>query len=127
MIQIAIVDDESDTHLLYKLKLKKLFANHGAWELISFLNAYDCIDYLSQNNPPKIDLILTDINMPGMDGFEFLEKVQALTVKIPVYMISAYESVEFRKKANKLGVAHFLSKPVDFHLLSHLVKKDLGV
>lgn len=127
MINIAIVDDEADTHLLYKLKFKKLFSNIDDIELVSFLNAADCLKYLSQSNPPKVDLILSDINMPGIDGFEFLQKVHSINAKIPVYMVSAYESSEFRIKANQLGASQFLSKPVDFHLLSSLVRRDLGI
>jgi two-component system response regulator YesN len=127
MIHIVIVDDEADTHLLYKLKFKKLFADLGELDLVSFLNGQDCMNYLSQSNPPPVDLILSDINMPGMDGFELLQKVHAINPEIPVYMVSAYESSEFRTKAAQLGASHFLSKPVDFHMLSSLFKKELNL
>lgn len=125
MIHIVIVDDEADTHLLYKLKFKKLFSQLGEMNLVSFLNGKDCLSYLDQGQHP--DIILSDINMPEMDGFELLKQLRADHPEIPVYMVSAYESPEFRTKADKLGALRFLSKPVDFHLLGDLLSKDLDV
>lgn len=127
MINILIVDDEADTHLLYKLKFKKLFANLGELNLVSFLNAPDCLKYLERSDVPPVDLILSDINMPDMDGFELLQKVHEKKPKLPFYMVSAYESPEFRIKADSLGATRFLSKPVDFHLLGDMLKKDLSI
>ncbi|WII72666.1 response regulator [Bdellovibrio sp. 22V] len=127
MIHIVIVDDEADTHLLYKLKFKKLFANLGDLNLVSFLNAPDCLQYLNRADIPKVDLILSDINMPEMDGFELLQKVHEKNSQIPFYMVSAYESPEFRLKAENLGATRFLSKPVDFHLLGDMLRTDLSL
>lgn len=125
MLHILIVDDEPDTHLLYNFKFKKIFPNPQELQISSFLNAPDCLRYIAENPGPSVDLILSDINMPGMDGFEFLQKIHELRPELPVYMISAYESPEFRNRAAKLGASQFLSKPVDFNKLSALVKKDL--
>lgn len=127
MIHIVIVDDEADTHLLYKLKFKKLFSQLGELNLVSFLNAKDCLAYLNNKAHPPVDIILSDINMPGMDGFELLKQVRSEYPEIPVYMVSAYESPEFRTKADQLGALRFLSKPVDFHLLGDLLCQDLKV
>lgn len=125
MIHILIVDDEADTHLLYKLKFKKLFAHWGDLNLTSFLNAQDCLDYLKKENHEQVDLILSDINMPGMNGFELLQAVHNLNMHVPFYMVSAYESSEFRNKAASLGATRFLSKPVDFGRLGDAVREDL--
>ncbi|KYG66543.1 hypothetical protein AZI86_05730 [Bdellovibrio bacteriovorus] len=127
MIHIVIVDDEADTHLLYKLKFKKLFAQLGELNLVSFLNARDCLTYLDKSEHPTVDIILSDINMPEMDGFELLKRVRSGHPDIPVYMVSAYESPEYRTKADTLGALRFLSKPVDFHLLGDLLAKDLQI
>lgn len=125
MIHIVIVDDEADTHLLYKLKFKKLFAHWGELHLTSFLNAPECLDFLKTPEGARVDLILSDINMPGMDGFELLQEVKARQINAPFYMISAYESSEFRNKAESLGATRFLSKPVDFSNLGDAVRQDL--
>lgn len=127
MIHIVIVDDEADTHLLYKLKFKKIFANSGNLNLISFLNAPDCLRYLQRSDIPQVDLIMSDINMPEMDGFELLQKVHSMNSKIPFYMVSAYESPEFRIKADNLGATRFFSKPVDFHMLGDMLRTDLSI
>lgn len=126
MIHIVIVDDEVDTHLLYKLKFKKLFAHWGELNLVSFLNAPDCLSYLRRTDLSQpVDLILSDINMPGMDGFELLKEVKSMHLNVPFYMVSAYESSEFRNKAESLGATRFLSKPVDFNRLGEAVRQDL--
>jgi YesN/AraC family two-component response regulator len=127
MTHIVIVDDEADTHLLYKLKLKKLFLAWGDVNLTSFLKATECLAYLKDPNSPKVDLILSDINMPEMDGFELLQEVQKLNKSTPVYVVSAYESNEFKHKAQNLGAARFLSKPVDFSALGEALKSDLNI
>lgn len=125
MIQIVIVDDEADTHLLYKLKLKKLFANRGELNLVSFLNGTDCLEYLKKSDTPPVDLVLSDINMPGMDGFELLREVRKFDKEMLFYMVSAYESSEYRNKAESLGAQHFISKPVDFSSLVDILRRDL--
>jgi two-component system response regulator YesN len=127
MTHIVIVDDEADTHLLYKLKLKKLFSAWGDVSLTSFLKATDCLAYLKNSENPKVDLILSDINMPEMDGFELLQEVKRLGLDMPVYVVSAYESSDFKNKAHSLGAARFLSKPVDFNALGEALRSDLSL
>jgi YesN/AraC family two-component response regulator len=91
------------------------------------LNARDCLTYLNNVESPHVDVILSDINMPEMDGFELLKRVRVAHPEIPIYMVSAYESPEFRTRADQLGALRFLSKPVDFHLLGDLLVKDLQI
>lgn len=127
MIHIVIVDDEADTHLLYKLKFKKFFALLGDLKLVSFLSAKDCLSYLRRADTPHVDLIMSDINMPEMDGFELLQEVRKFDPTMPFYVVSAYESTEFRTKAESLGAQRFLSKPVDFNALNEALKVDLNL
>ncbi|MEK2689269.1 response regulator [Bdellovibrio sp. GT3] len=126
MIHIVVVDDEADTHLLYKLKFKKFFADLGGVKLVSFLSALDCLNYLRVADT-KVDLIMSDINMPEMDGFELLQEVRKSNTTLPFYVVSAYESSEFRNRAEQLGAQRFLSKPVDFHALGEALKSDLNL
>lgn len=127
MIHIVVVDDEADTHLLYKLKFKKFFAALGGVKLVSFLSAIDCLNYLRVADAPKVDLIMSDINMPEMDGFELLQEVRKMHPTLLFYVVSAYESSEFRSRAEQLGAQRFLSKPVDFHTLGEALKSDLNL
>jgi CheY-like chemotaxis protein len=66
---------------------------------------------------PELIVILSDINMPGMDGLELLREVRRLRPELPVLMVTAYGDDERRQRADELGAAHFLTKPVDFDQL----------
>lgn len=128
MTHIVIVDDEADTHMLYKLRFKKIFPKLGEeLKLVSFLSAQECLSYLQKPGTPKVDVVLSDINMPEMDGFSLLKQIHALNPEIPVYMVSAYESADFRQKALQLGASRFLSKPVDFTALREMLLADLQI
>ena len=59
-------------------------------------------------------LILSDINMPGMNGLELLPKVKALRPDVPVIMITAYGDAETKRKALENGAEALLTKPIDF-------------
>ncbi len=62
-------------------------------------------------------LILSDINMPGMSGLEFLPKAKAARPDVPVIMITAYGDADTRRKALEGGAETLLTKPIDFVLL----------
>jgi CheY-like chemotaxis protein len=66
---------------------------------------------------PELIVILSDINMPGMDGLELLREVRGLRPELPVLMVTAYGDDERRRRADELGAAAFLTKPVDFDQL----------
>src|SRR5450755_2885020 len=65
----------------------------------------------------SVILILSDINMPGMGGLEFLPKAKAARPDVPVIMITAYGDAETRRKALEGGAETLLTKPIDFVLL----------
>jgi DNA-binding response OmpR family regulator len=59
------------------------------------------------------DLVITDVRLPGMSGFDLVRRMQRLKRETPVIMITAYTSSEGQKEANELGVLHYFSKPLD--------------
>ena len=66
-------------------------------------------------------VILSDINMPGMDGLQLLGELKARFPALPVMMVTAYGDDERRRRADELGAAEFIAKPVDFdHLKARL-------
>lgn len=76
---------------------------------------------LSQGIRPEVIVILSDINMPGMDGLGLLQKVKERTPDLPVIMVTAYGDDDRRRQAQEFGAAEFLTKPVDFpHLKRQL-------
>ena len=63
---------------------------------------------------PKLIVILSDINMPGMDGLALLREIKARRPDLAVMMVTAYGDDERRRVADEYGAAQFLTKPVDF-------------
>jgi CheY-like chemotaxis protein len=81
------------------------------------------MDYINQGQAGVISLILSDINMPGMDGIELLRKAKSAKPEVPVIMISAYGDAETRDKALQSGADELLTKPLDFVALRHAIDK----
>jgi CheY-like chemotaxis protein len=74
----------------------------------------DAVNKLELGVEPKVMLVLSDINMPGMSGIELLEDTRKRWPDLPVAMITAYGDPESRQKAHNAGAADFLTKPLDF-------------
>jgi CheY-like chemotaxis protein len=83
------------------------FANSGEAALSQLANGIE----------PTLIVILSDINMPGMDGLTLLGEIRQRFPDMPVMMVTAYGDDERRRKASELGAAKFLTKPVDFDQL----------
>ncbi|MFN8155603.1 MAG: response regulator [Bacteroidia bacterium] len=112
-IKLLVVDDEQDIEMLFRQRLRKLLKE----ELIEIQFAFsgeEALRYLSEMEEPDIALILSDINMPGMSGFELLQRVKAKFPEMKVMMITAYGDEEHQEKARALGAYDFLTKPLDF-------------
>lgn len=112
-INIVAIDDEEDVAALYKVYFKKEVKK----ELITlncFNSGESCLEYLKSRDGEETQLILCDINMPEMDGFQVLESVKKDYPNIHVYMVSAYDSDEYLGKAKSLGASEYFTKPVDF-------------
>jgi len=89
------------------------FANSGEMAL----------DQLTNGIEPTLIVILSDINMPGMDGLQLLDAIKKLFPAIPVMMVTAYGDDERRRRASELGAAEFLAKPVDFDALKDRLRQ----
>ena len=85
-----------------------------AWE--------DLIDP-EKNLPPSVDLILTDLRMPGMSGLEFVQSVSSQYPKIPIVLMTAFGGIETAIEATKNGAFHYISKPFRLDELKSLVEK----
>jgi CheY-like chemotaxis protein len=79
------------------------------------------LDRLAEEIQPTLIAVLSDINMPGMDGLELLAEIKQRFPNLPVLMVTAYGDDDRRRGARALGAFQFLPKPVDFeHLKAQL-------
>ena len=119
---ILVVDDEPDLEALVLQKFRRQI-REGA---VAFVFAHDGIEALqSILEHPHVDMVVSDINMPGMSGLEMLPKVRAERPDVPVIMITAYGDAETRRKAIERGAVGLLTKPIDFALLRHEIDARL--
>ena len=112
---ILIVDDEPDIADLFRQRFRRE-VRQGQYVLHFAVSGEEALHRLAEIRPELI-VILSDINMPGMDGLELLRELRGLRPKLPVLMVTAYGDDERRHRADELGAAAFLTKPVDFDQL----------
>lgn len=123
-IKLLIVDDERDVELLFKQRLRKSI-REGHVELQFVFSGEEALAYMEACHQPDIALILSDINMPGMSGFELLKKVKERYPSLKVMMITAYGDDAHAQQARALGAWDFLSKPIDFTDLEQRLQQFL--
>ncbi|CBW25635.1 putative regulatory protein [Halobacteriovorax marinus SJ] len=122
MINILAVDDEDDVAALYKVFFKK----EQKKELVKLhcvKSGKECIDFLNSSEGEDVHIVLCDINMPEMDGFEVLTRIRQTMESVKVFMISAYDNDEYLEKAISLGSERYFTKPVDFNLLKDTIQE----
>jgi len=121
-MKILVVDDEQDMQQLFEQRFRKEVKS-GEFEFVFTFSGQQAIEYLSQA-PHEVVLILSDINMPGMSGFELLSEIKKKYTKPPpiVMMITAYGDDENRNQSVAMGADDFLTKPIDFGLLKTKLK-----
>jgi len=119
-VSILVVDDEPDVALLFRQRFRREVRD-GTY-VMHFANSGEmALEQLTNGIEPTLIVILSDINMPGMDGLCLLEAVKGRFPNIPVMMVTAYGDDERRRRADELGAVEFITKPVDFdHLKVHL-------
>ena len=120
-VSILVVDDESDVAELYRQRFRRE-VRQGTYRMHFANSGEDALDKLAGGVEPNLIAILSDINMPGMDGLDLLAEVKRHYPELPVMMVTAYGDDERRRRARELGAVDFLSKPIDFELL----KEQLG-
>lgn len=122
MAKILVVDDESDLELLIKQKFRKKIRE----QVYTFVFAKDGNEALQKlQEEQDIDVILSDINMPGMDGLTLLTKLPDANPTLKAVMVSAYGDMENIRTAMNRGAFDFVCKPVDFNDLGLTIEKTL--
>ncbi len=118
--RILIVDDDAAGRQAMARALERI--RH---EVFAFADGLEALAFLREH--PDIELLLTDLKMPGLDGLEVLRRAREMVPDIGVLMITAYGSVETAVEAMKYGAEDYLEKPVNLDVLrsrvTHLVEK----
>jgi CheY-like chemotaxis protein len=83
----------------------------------------EALDRLAEEIQPALAAVLSDINMPGMDGLELLGEIKQRRPDLPVMMVTAYGDDERRRRAAELGAVEFITKPVDFDQLKEQLRQ----
>ncbi len=105
MFKILVVEDDKDLN-----KTVCSFLNHSGYEATGCLNAADAYDALTDN---IFDLIVSDIMMPGIDGFEFASNVRELDEDIPILFMTAKDDIASKQRGFRIGVDDYMVKPID--------------
>ncbi len=113
--KILVVDDEESIHLLYREELED-----EGYQVISAMNGEDALKLFESEQP---DLVILDINMPGMDGIEVLRQMKQLKPNVPVILSSAYP--EYKQDLASWASDDYIVKSFNLDELKASVKRHL--
>jgi CheY-like chemotaxis protein len=121
-VSILIVDDETDVADLFRQRFRRE-TREGTYVLHFAFSGEEALEKLASEIEPQLIVILSDINMPGMDGLALLREIKQRWPDLPVMMVTAYGDDERRRRADEYGAAEFLTKPVDFDFLKDQLRQ----
>jgi len=113
-MRLLIIDDSTVNNII----LQSLLEDMG-YEVNTALNAEDALKIINEFSP---DLILLDLMMPEVSGFDLLKRFRKEQVNIPVVIVSAFSGDEYKRKAKELGARDYLLKPVDKENLASCIE-----
>ena len=122
MAKILVADDEADLEVLIKQKFRQKIREQQ-YEFIFAVNGNDALDKIQQH--PDVDIVLSDINMPGMDGLTLLSRLSETSPLIKSVIVSAYGDMENIRTAMNRGAFDFITKPINFEDLSLTMEKTI--
>ncbi|MEO6188271.1 MAG: adenylate/guanylate cyclase domain-containing protein [Ginsengibacter sp.] len=122
MAKILVADDEADLEILIKQKFRKEI-RENKYEFLFAANGREALEMLTSD--PEIEVLLSDINMPEMDGLTLLNKLNELNSLTKAVIVSAYGDMENIRTAMNRGAFDFVCKPVNFEDLGITIQKTL--
>ena len=114
MVNILVVDDEKEQN---QIICKFLMKNN--YQVTGCLDASKAYDAMFENH---FDIILSDIMMPGIDGFEFAESIRAIDKNIPILFISAKDDIKSKARGYSLDIDDYMVKPIELDELLMKIK-----
>ncbi|MCF8229687.1 MAG: response regulator [Bacteroidales bacterium] len=116
--KILVVEDVDTSNMYFKAALGKTDA-HILWAS----NGIEALEIAQEND--DIDLVLMDIHMPGMNGFEASRELRKKNKKLKIIIQTAYVLSGEREKSMKLGCTDFITKPINYKKLIHTIEKHI--
>ena len=120
LIRFVVIDDEQDMLNLYLAFFKQEIRSSQV-SMETFLSPKEALAYLVNSRFKSTEIILSDINMPDMSGLELLAEVRANSPTIPFFLVTAYDDISHRSKAEHLNASGYITKPVNFKNLKALI------
>ncbi|MEZ4749038.1 MAG: sigma-54 dependent transcriptional regulator [Bdellovibrionota bacterium] len=118
---VLFVDDDTSLHELFAVQ----FPEEG-YTVVGFDDATKALSNVEGATIP-FDVVVSDLNMPGMDGLEFISRIKALDPDLPVVLITAHGSVDSAVQAMKRGASDFIEKPINFVQLGIVLERNLSL
>ena len=122
MAKILVADDEADLEVLIKQKFRQKIREQQ-YEFVFAVNGNDALDKLKSH--PDIDIVLSDINMPEMDGLTLLSRLNEQCPLIKSVIVSAYGDMDNIRAAMNRGAFDFITKPINFDDLQITIQKTM--
>ena len=122
MAKILVADDETDLEMLIKQKFRQKIREQK-YEFIFAVNGNDALNKIESH--PDIDIVLSDINMPEMDGLTLLSRLAESSPLIKSVIVSAYGDMDNIRTAMNRGAFDFITKPINFEDLELTMEKTL--
>src|ERR1700741_2152537 len=123
MAKILVVDDEADFEALVKQKFRRKIRENG-YEFVFAQNGEEALQKVSEH--PDLDIVLSDINMPVMDGLTLLSRLPEANPILRAVVLSAYGDMQNIRTAMNWGAFDFVCKPVDFDDLDVTMEKTIN-
>lgn len=122
MAKILVADDEADLEMLIKQKFRQKIRDQ-VYEFVFAINGNDALEKMQQH--PDIDMLLSDINMPEMDGLTLLSRLNEQNPLVKSVIVSAYGDMDNIRIAMNRGAFDFITKPINFDDLTITMEKTL--
>jgi len=125
--RILIVDDEADVTITFKAGIEESNNNNGTDKRIEVYTSNNPVVAISEFKPAFYDLLLVDINMPHMNGFELCEKILAIDINVKVCFMSCVETNReaLREIYPAINSGCFITKPVTIDYLVERIRSEL--
>lgn len=113
-MRVMVVDDEADVQFLFEQRFRRE-VREGKIHFDYALSGEEALALLERDK--EVILVLSDINMPGMNGLDLLKAVKERYSHLKVFMITAYGNADYQQRAFAYGCDGYLTKPLDFGML----------